>query len=572
STGLFGPVGEPAVMGRHQAGILTPVTWNGAPAHLVWNVVSVRGRPVGAYLFIFRRRSRSGFRSIRTSQDQEAVRLGGSHLPLLVPLSPRFRPDRVILPRSRGIPPDLPTWGRLLRKVDTGELHATREPAVSTLRPGPQGGPSDNVPAGIDGLPLDQVFRAGGRRFFRACLHPDRPWEIWMVSPRSGDSFLEEHRQGLGAGLLFAGTWLSLGLTVLVRGRPWRVPMRVSFSGLFMLLGGLPLGIFLALGLLRIETSLDSDLRRMREEGAAALSRLDRLGGQALRDFRAAGHALLDRRAVRETLLGEDPRGWAAVASFAFRLYPAFHSRLDRMAIFPVRSVGRDFLRRGAGRGEGVMAQAGIAAATKGVHDIYWLTASDSYHEFQLSSLQKDMEATMRSGFSQVSSIFLACKQRGEMWQMSPRERFFRSTDLLGADHRPTRYLYLRVDASPLLESLLRQGAHRLALAHPADRFLVAQQVPGGVRPLVPHAASGFWRTRSGRRWLARFSEAGVAGGEPEGRDPDRVWLIRRADRSGAFLFGGEFALGPLLERHAQARTGLWAAFAALLLLIGRVG
>ncbi|NLI78450.1 MAG: hypothetical protein GX442_18675, partial [Candidatus Riflebacteria bacterium] len=47
STGLFGPVGEPAVMGRHQAGILTPVTWNGAPAHLVWNVVSVRGRPVG---------------------------------------------------------------------------------------------------------------------------------------------------------------------------------------------------------------------------------------------------------------------------------------------------------------------------------------------------------------------------------------------------------------------------------------------------------------------------------------------------------------------------------------------
>ena len=546
SVGLFGPIGEPMVLGRHQVGQLTTAFFGGARSEVLWDVIQLGGRPVGAYLFVFRRPGLARFQPLRRALDEVAVRFRGRHLPVLVPSRGEVSRRNLIRPRVRGTPADLlPLIRQIRRSAPEGRLER---------------------------LPHERSLEAGGRRWFRSFLHEDRPWEIWIVSPARSDGLLTVYGRSLAVGVPFAATWLLVVLAVLVRGRPLPIPMRVSFGVLFLLMGGMPLAVFLVLGLARLETTLDTAIHQTRQAGEEALADLDGLGGQALRDFRAAGQALMARRSVRAALLEADPRAWAAVASLAFRLFPRFHSQLDRLQVFPVRSASAEFARPEGGAGEGPLAAAGLAASIKGFHDIFWLPPDDPWHEFVLSDAQKEMETTMRASFAQLSQVVYSCKFQGEALQISPRERFFRWVDILTVDGAPARYLLFRLNNRSLVERLLRRGAALTALARPADRFLVAELTSGGIRPLFPHASSSFWRSTEGRRWFQRLTDGATRDGGQEGRGDTTLWVTRRADRSGPFVLGAGLDLTPILEEHGRRRWWLFLMVGGLLALIGWVG
>ncbi len=546
SVGLFGPVGEPLVLGRHQVGHLTTVWYGGKRAEILWDVVMAGRQPIGAYLFVFQRAPLARFQPLRRALDEVAARFGPRHLPLLVPAGGEVSRRKIVGPRRRRLPSDLVPLIRQIRR---------------------------SAPAGrLERLPLERTLEVGGRRWFRSFLHEDRPWEIWIVSPVRAADRLTTHGRALGVGAAFAAFWLAVGLAVVGRGRPLPIPMRVSFTALFLLMGGLPLAVFLALGLTRLEATLDAAIQRARQQGEETLVALDRQGGQALRDFRAAGQALMERRSVRAALLADDPRGWAAVASLAFRLFPRFHSQLDRLLVFPIRESATEFTRPGAGPGEGPLAAAGLAASLKGFHDILWLPPDDPQHGFVLSDRQKEMETALRAGFSQVSQIVYACKLQGEALQISPRERFFRWIDILTRHGAPARYLLFQLNTWSLVERLLRSGAARRVLARPTDRFLVAEVTSGGIRPLFPPAASAFWRSAEGRRWFRRLTDGATRDGGQDGLEATTLWLTRRAERSGPFVLGAGLDLSAAWEEHAQGRRWLWLLTGALLALIGWVG
>ncbi|MBF0498548.1 MAG: adenylate/guanylate cyclase domain-containing protein [Candidatus Riflebacteria bacterium] len=461
--GQYGPLYRFDILADTCRKRLTPITYGGKRAFMLWSPVTFNNRILGAFLIIFPCDAPVRARPLNFALRRIAGDRRSSMTPVLMPFFCTNAPLRAVVAPGHSPPHEARPFisaffhsGAMNPGFSEGQLYAT-----------------------------DRVW------LLRDFISLDIPYELWISSKPhlahdSGDPlpFLW--------GTSLAAVWIMLFARILIFGSPLSISLRLWFAGFFLLVGALPLSVFVVNGSIQIETSIARERNEIVHSARAQFERIDTESAACLHKYTALCRSLMADKAWRKNFIDThaDRRHAAEEAIARFR---SAGLALDGVIAFMQSSASFFWPNDRRDENMGTMR--------------FWQPMMDSLNLiFQPDSFSQINEGPIsREIFNlffgaEAGIALLPTRGQGDLIQTSNYTHYI-FYDILAERGSIKTNILMRANIDPAFRAYLTTAIRRLNYDKRSNaRYAVGHKFPGGQEPIYPLSPEGnLWESIHGR-------------------------------------------------------------------------